>query len=608
MATALINSFRAPEAAHAALAGAQERWKTLLGTVTVETPDDGIDFLLNRWLLYQDMSCRIWGRSAFYQSGGAFGFRDQLQDVMAVLYTAPSLARAQIVLSSSRQFVEGDVQHWWLPPSGAGVRTMISDDLLWLPYVTAQYIRVTGDATILDEETPFLTGKILGPDEHETMFAPSITEEKATLVEHCRRAIQKGLTKSELHGLPLIGGGDWNDGMNRVGIGGKGESVWLAWFLTHVLDDWAEILNHKGLTDEADAARKSAVNLAATIEATAWDGAWYKRAYYDDGTPLGASENEEDRIDSLPQSWSVISGHGDPIRSAQAMQSVETHLVKRFENTAAGMILLFTPSLDKTTKDPGYIKGYLPGVRENGGQYTHGSLWTPLAYARQGDGDRAVELLKRMSPVEHTRTREATDLYKVEPYVVVADIYALPGQVGRGGWSWYTGSAGWMYRVWLEEVLGFHLVDGNTLAMNPCIAREWDGFTLRYRFGATVYVVTVENPDHVCQGVTSVSVDGVTVADKVVRLVDDGVERGVTVVLGTLTSLPPSLSRSFLAGKGERITRGKPSAPELSRQDLRNRLPLPSEERARQGRGQGVRKKAGVYSPFLQRRRRHVYF
>ncbi|MES2459676.1 MAG: protein ndvB, partial [Armatimonadota bacterium] len=501
----IVQRFRQPGAASASLDTTRSWWNRFLSTVEVDMPEQEgaeIEPLLNRWLLYQGLSCRVWGRSAFYQSGGAFGFRDQLQDVLALLYAAPGIARTQIIRAAARQFVEGDVQHWWHPPGGGGVRTRISDDLLWLPFAVAQYVRVTGDTAILDEEIPFLFGKLLGEEDHEAYFVPDVTSETASLLEHCRRALSKGLTSSDLHGLPLIGGGDWNDGLNRVGIEGKGESVWLAWFLVHVLHDFAELLETRGgEAEKAEAAesRVHAQELTGKIDETAWDGAWYRRAYFDDGTPLGSQENDEARIDSLSQSWAVIVGTGDPERASQALDSATEHLYR----PDPGMMLLFTPPLDKTPHDPGYIKGYVPGVRENGGQYTHGSLWVPLALARRGDGDKAVEILRAMSPTWHTRTSEEADLYKVEPYVVVADIYALEGQVGRGGWTWYTGASGWMYRIWIEEVLGLR-VRGDGFTLDPCIPKDWDGFTLRYRRGNGLYEITVTNPEHVSRGVASV--------------------------------------------------------------------------------------------------------
>ncbi len=528
-ATALVERFRSPEVFESTLAETCSWWDRLLDTVQVETPDLAVNFLLNRWLLYQDVSCRLWGRSAFYQSGGAYGFRDQLQDVMALVYAAPKLAREQIVRTAARQFVEGDVQHWWHPPSGAGVRTRISDDLLFLPFTTAHYVRVTGDASILDEIIPFLGGKVLEEHEHEAFNLPPVSEEKASLLEHCRRAIAKGATAGP-HGLPLIGGGDWNDGLNRVGIEGKGESVWLAWFLIHTLHDFAELLRLRHQEAEAVECEQHAVQLAAVIEAQAWDGAWYRRAYFDDGTPLGSQENEEAQIDSLGQSWAVISGMGNPERAEMAMQAVQERLVRANDR----LMLLFTPPFDKTTHDPGYIKGYPPGVRENGGQYTHGSLWVPLALARQGKGDEAVAILRMMSPVEHAREPEDVQRYKVEPYVVAADIYALKDRVGQGGWTWYTGSAAWMYRVWLEEIVGFQL-RGDQLSLDPTIPTAWNGFTVRYRYHNTPYEIIVENPDHVNHGVASMELDGQPITGPTLCLENDSAPHTLRIRLGHLT-------------------------------------------------------------------------
>jgi cyclic beta-1,2-glucan synthetase len=522
----LVERFRDPVRVEQSLQETRAAWDRLLETIQVETPDLAINFLMNRWLLYQTLSCRIWGRSALYQSGGAVGFRDQLQDCLALLYAAPEVARKQILAAAARQFAEGDVQHWWHPQSGAGVRTRISDDLLWLPYATAQYVRVTGDVGILDEMVPFLDGQELAEGELEAYFVPAISHEAHPLLDHCWQAISKGLTSGP-HGLPLMGTGDWNDGLNRVGAEGRGESVWLAWFLVDLLGSFAELLDGRGHTEEAQECRTRAERLAATVEEQAWDGEWYRRAYFDDGTPLGSRENEESRIDSLPQSWAAISGKAAPSRTAQALRSVEEQLVR----AADGLVLLFTPPFDKSPVDAGYIKGYPPGVRENGGQYTHAALWVAMALARQGEGDRAVNILRLLNPVEHARTSEEAARYRVEPYVVSADVYSLDGHVGQGGWSWYTGSAGWMYRVWLEEVLGLKL-RGNELRMEPVIPTGWPGFTLRCQLLGAHYEIRVENPDQVGRGVAWVEIDGRRLSGQMVTLKEDGGSHTIVVRLG----------------------------------------------------------------------------
>jgi cyclic beta-1,2-glucan synthetase len=526
-ARALVKRFRDPVNVEAAFQEAKRWWERLLSTIEVETPELSTTFLLNRWLVYQTLSCRLWGRTALYQSSGAYGFRDQLQDVMALVHAAPELGRNQILRAAARQFVEGDVQHWWHPESGAGVRTRISDDLLWLPFVTAHYVRTTGDVAILDEAIPFLEGKELDPKETESLSVPTVSHTRGSLLEHCRRALARAATAGP-HGLPLIGSGDWNDGLNRVGLGGKGESVWLAWFEICVLDDFAELLTLRELGEEAQACRARSAELAKRVDAQAWDGAWYRRAYFDDGAPLGSRENIEARIDSLPQTWAAISGAGDSDRVEVALRSVEEHLVREADD----LILVFTPPFDKTAADIGYIKGYPPGVRENGGQYTHAASWVAMAFARQGDGDKAVRLLRMLNPVERAREDEDRELYKVEPYVMAGDVYSLAGHIGRGGWTWYTGSAAWTYRVWLEEVLGFQR-RGDKLTINPVIPKDWPGFQLRYRFQNTTYRIAVENPDHCSRGVTLVEIDGIAVADKIVRLRDDALPHEVRAVLGT---------------------------------------------------------------------------
>jgi cyclic beta-1,2-glucan synthetase len=530
-ARGLVARFRDPASVEAAFQETRNWWDRLLSTIEVETPELSTNFLLNRWLLYQTLSCRVWGRSALYQSSGAYGFRDQLQDVMALVHAAPHLAREHILRAAARQFVEGDVQHWWHPESGAGVRTRISDDLLWLPFVTAHYVRTTGDAAILDQIVPFLDGKPLEEQQTESLSIPVASATEGSLLEHCRRAIARSATSGP-HGLPLIGGGDWNDGLNRVGLGGKGESVWLAWFEICVLRDFAELLALRELHEEAQACRTRAVQLAQTVDAQAWDGAWYRRGYFDDGTPFGSRENAEGRIDSIPQSWAAISGAGDTDRVDVALRSVQENLVREADD----LILLFTPPFDKTTTDVGYIKGYPPGVRENGGQYTHAATWVAMAFARQGDGDRAVRLLRMLNPIEHARDEKDCERYKVEPYVMPGDVYSLAGHVGRGGWTWYTGAAAWTYRVWIEEILGFQR-RGDTLTIDPVIPKDWPGFRLRYRFQNTTYRISVENPERCSRGVTLVELDGVVAADKIVMLRNDELPHEVRVVLG---SKPPT--------------------------------------------------------------------
>ncbi len=523
----LVNRFRDPANVETALEETRCWWHRLLDTIEVETPELSTNFLLNRWLLYQTLSCRVWGRSALYQSSGAYGFRDQLQDVMALVHAAPKIARGHILRAATRQFVEGDVQHWWHPESGAGVRTRISDDLLWLPFVTAHYVRTTGDVAILDEMLPFLEAKPLAAQQTESLSIPVFSHTEGTLLEHCRRAIARSATAGP-HGLPLIGGGDWNDGLNRVGLGGKGESVWLAWFQICVLSDFAELLALRELHDEAKACRARIAQLAQAVETQAWDGAWYRRGYVDDGTPFGSKENAEARIDSLPQTWAAISGAGDSNHVEVALRSLEENVVREADD----LILLFTPPFDKTTSDIGYIKAYPPGVRENGGQYTHAATWVAMAFARQGDGDKAVRLLRMLNPIERARDEKDCERYKVEPYVMPGDVYSLTGHVGRGGWTWYTGAAAWTYRVWLEEILGFQR-RGDTLTINPVIPKDWPGFRLRYRFQNTVYHIVVENPHHCSRGVTLMELDGIAVADKIVVLRDDALPHEVRVTLGS---------------------------------------------------------------------------
>jgi cyclic beta-1,2-glucan synthetase len=524
----LVQRFREDQALENALDLTRAWWDSLLGTIEVHTPELAADLLINRWLQYQSLSCRIWGRSAFYQSGGAFGFRDQLQDVMAFLYSRPALARDQILLAASRQFKEGDVQHWWHEPAGAGIRSRISDDLLWLPYLVAHYVRTTGDADILQVEVTFLTAPLLADDQHEVFCTPEVTFERATLFEHCRAAVSRGLTIGP-HGLPLIGTGDWNDGMNLVGAKGKGESVWLAWFLCELLQGMAELSTLMQQPELCQTYQNDRYALIRRVELAGWDGEWYLRGTFDDGSPLGSALNMEARIDSLPQSWAWLSGAADPARADQALESAWQHLVREDE----GLVLLFEPPFDKSDPSPGYIKGYPPGVRENGGQYTHAALWMAMAMARKGDGGRAVQLLRMLNPIEHARDAETAWHYGIEPYVVAADVYRLPGRIGQGGWSWYTGSAAWMYRAWIEEVLGLQ-VRGNSMRINPVIPAQWDGFSLNYRTGKAVYAIRVENPHGCEQGVILVEMDGQAVTNGVIELEQGLVKHQVVVRMGKL--------------------------------------------------------------------------
>ena len=484
----VLDRYRDVNAAKAELDESVRSWDDRLSVITVRTPDPSFDVMINRWSLYQALACRMWARSAIYQSSGAYGFRDQLQDCMAFVYAEPQVARDHIRRAAARQFVEGDVQHWWHPESGRGVRTRFSDDLAWLPFVVEHYVRVTGDESILEEYVPFLEMRPLAAHEHEIYDLPKVTDEHGSIYEHCLRALRRACTHG-VHGLPLIGIGDWNDGMNRVGVEGKGESVWLAWFLATTLRRFAPYADARGDVQVAREFRDTAAGYAAAVEAHGWDGRWYRRAYFDNGTPLGSATSDECRIDSIAQSWSVISGAGSAERQQRAMQSLEEHLVRR----DLGLIRLLTPAFDSGSHDPGYIKGYLPGVRENGGQYTHAALWAVQAVAMQGDGNKAMELFQMLNPFNHSRTREEVERYRVEPYVIAADIYTATGHEGRGGWTWYTGSASWTYRVALESLLGFEL-RGNKLTITPRVPDDWPELTISYRFGRSTWRFVIANP------------------------------------------------------------------------------------------------------------------
>ncbi|WP_440998798.1 GH36-type glycosyl hydrolase domain-containing protein [Fodinibius sp. SL11] len=510
-ARTLISKYQSADAILQSLRDVKAFWRKKLGGIRIKTPEPELNILMNGWLQYQNIACRMWGRTGFYQAGGAFGFRDQLQDATAACYIDPELTRNQILLHAAHQFEEGDVLHWWHPPTDRGIRSIITDDLLWLAYATAFYIKNTGDKEILDEQVSFLKARQLYEGEHEAYLQPEASLEKESLYEHCCRTIDRSLTKGE-HGLPLIGGGDWNDGMNKVGVEGKGESIWLGFFLYTILDDFIPIVKKYDDNNRLEQYRAYKKELKRHLNNEGWDGEWYRRAFYDDGTPLGSSQNDECRIDAIAQAWSVISGAGAPAKTEKALLAAEQYLVSKED----GIIKLLTPAFDKTEKNPGYIKGYIPGVRENGGQYTHAALWLVKAFAEAGKTEKAISYMKMLLPINHALNSVDANRYMVEPYAVAADIYGEHPLVGMGGWTWYTGSAGWMYRVILESILGISFVDGTKIQIAPSIIPSWKWYECSIKNRALDVEVNIKvlNPNKLSEGKVSASFNGLPVSIK----------------------------------------------------------------------------------------------
>ncbi|EHJ58309.1 carbohydrate binding protein [Novosphingobium pentaromativorans US6-1] len=523
-AVALAQRWQDPAAIDRGIVQVCQAWETRLGAVCVTTPDPAFDIMVNRWLPYQVTSARVRARAGFYQAGGAFGYRDQLQDVLALLHSDPGAARAQILAAAAHQFEEGDVLHWWHPPFDRGVRTRCSDDMLWLPYATATYVEATGDRAILDEELPFLRGPQLSEGESDRYARFDVTDYRASLFEHCERALDRGY-RLGAHGLPLMGAGDWNDGMNRVGEHGRGESVWLGWFLITAIDGFVRLCG-TSRPELADRWTQRASRLGEAIERSGWDGDWYLRAFDDDGRAWGSHNDEECRIDAIAQSWAVLSGAGDKARAGRAVAAARRELVRDDDR----IIRLLTPPFDRTPRDPGYIKAYPPGIRENGGQYTHAAAWLGIATARLGDGQGSMALFERINPINHGRSPVETAVYRTEPYVLAGDVAGAAPHVGRGGWSWYTGAAGWVWRWAIEEILGLRLVEGG-IAMSCCLPPTWSHFEARVTRASGSLQIRVDNPAGLATGVERIRVDGAVWDEAIIPFPDDGSTRIVHVEL-----------------------------------------------------------------------------